>query len=219
MVYDFHTHSVLSDGVLLPTELVRRAWVNGYAAIGIADHASAGNMEGIVSVLLKESRLVARYWDIRLVVGVELTHVPPESIEELSTEAKLMGAELVVVHGETPVEPVLPGTNLAAVVAPSVDILAHPGLITLEAARLAAQHQVFLEITTRQGHCLTNGHVVRTGRLAGASFLLNTDTHTPDNLLTEEFAGMAAAGAGLEADEIAQALVVNPQALLARMAR
>ncbi len=41
MLYDFHTHTTLSDGVLLPMELIRRAIVNGYSALGISDHTSA----------------------------------------------------------------------------------------------------------------------------------------------------------------------------------
>jgi predicted metal-dependent phosphoesterase TrpH len=32
---DLHTHSFLSDGELLPSELVRRAKVKGYRIIGI----------------------------------------------------------------------------------------------------------------------------------------------------------------------------------------
>ena len=37
-VYDFHTHTFLSDGVLSPMELIRRAHDKGYAAIAITDH-------------------------------------------------------------------------------------------------------------------------------------------------------------------------------------
>ena len=217
MIYDFHTHTFLSDGVLSPMELVRRAQVSGYAVLGIADHASEGNMELIISVLIKESRLVKQHWDIRLLVGVELTHVPPTSIAHLAEEARELGAEFVVVHGESPVEPVPPGTNLAAVTAPAVDILAHPGLITVEAARQAAAQGVFLEISARQGHSLANGHVARVARETGALLLLNTDAHSPENLLTEAFARVVAGGAGLDPAETEQMLVANPQLLLQRI--
>jgi len=216
-IYDFHTHTTLSDGVLIPTELARRAAVNGYAAIGITDHVGAGEIARVVESLRREQALVQKYWDLRLVVGVELTHVPPESIPDLAREAKRLGAEIVVVHGETPVEPVHPGTDLAAARCPEVDILAHPGLISEEAVRAAVQNGLFLEITARQGHSLGNGHVVALGRRCGARFLLNTDTHTPDNLLTESFARVVAAGAGLQGDEIAQTLAANPLALLERI--
>ncbi|HLE81453.1 MAG TPA: PHP domain-containing protein, partial [Dehalococcoidia bacterium] len=33
-MYDFHTHTFLSDGVLSPIELIRRAHVKGYRVIG-----------------------------------------------------------------------------------------------------------------------------------------------------------------------------------------
>ncbi len=42
--------------------------------------------------------------------------------------SKELGAEIVVVHGETSVEPVAPGTNNASVELSDVDILAHPVL-------------------------------------------------------------------------------------------
>jgi len=41
-MYDFHTHTFLSDGVLSPIELIRRALVRGYKAIGVTDHVGIG---------------------------------------------------------------------------------------------------------------------------------------------------------------------------------
>ena len=51
MLYDFHTHTFLSDGVLLPIELIRRAAVAGYTAVAVTDHASAGNLSHVLEVL------------------------------------------------------------------------------------------------------------------------------------------------------------------------
>ena len=42
---DLHTHSLLSDGQLLPSELVRRAEVRGYEAIAITDHVDFSNID------------------------------------------------------------------------------------------------------------------------------------------------------------------------------
>ena len=50
-------------------------------------------------------------------------------IAPLSCRARALGAQIVLVHGETIVEPVPPGTNHQAIEA-GVDILAHPGLIS-----------------------------------------------------------------------------------------
>jgi len=41
---DLHTHSLLSDGELLPLELARRARVKGYTVLGITDHVDATNI-------------------------------------------------------------------------------------------------------------------------------------------------------------------------------
>jgi len=216
MVYDLHTHTFLSDGVLSPVELIRRAAVAGYTGLAITDHAGPGTMERCIAEAARDCELARRHWRIVAVPGIELTHCPPESIPELARAAKEMGAKIVVVHGETVVEPVPAGTNLAAACR-EVDVLAHPGLLTPEAAERLVAEGVLLEITARKGHCLTNGLVARLAREAGCKMVVNSDTHSPADLLSEGFARMVAAGAGLAAQEQEQALVINPRELLARL--
>jgi len=60
---------------------------------------------------------------------------------------------------------------------PHVDILAHPGFITLEEAKLASANDVYLEITARKQHASTNKHVAQVARQAGARLLVNSDAH------------------------------------------
>ncbi|MGB7571547.1 MAG: histidinol phosphate phosphatase domain-containing protein [Methanothrix sp.] len=196
---DLHTHTTFSDGELIPSELVRRAEVLGYRAIGITDHADYTNIEHILSCVSK-AKYMEEVLDIRILVGAELTHVPPPKIGPLSTLARRLGAEIVVVHGETPVEPVRQGTNRAALEA-DVDILAHPGFITLEEAELARENNVCLEITSRRGHNITNGHVVRLAKMAGAKMIVNTDSHAPGDLISSKRAAEIAMGAGLTYEE------------------
>jgi histidinol phosphatase-like PHP family hydrolase len=217
MVYDFHTHTFLSDGELSPVELIRRAVVNGYQAIGVTDHVGPGNMERVIKEEIKECRVAEEYWGIRAIPGVELTHVPARSIAVLAREARGYGAELVVVHGETLVEPVEPGTNLAAVACNNVDILAHPGWLSREVAELAVQNGVFIEVTARGGHNVGNGQVVQAARAAGAALVVDSDTHAPENLLTPQWARTVARGAGLSEAEIEAAVAVNPLQLLERV--
>lgn len=219
MLYDFHTHSFLSDGALSPVELIRRAVVNGYQGIAVTDHAGLGNLERIIRELTLECRLVEKHWNVKAIPGVELTHVPAATIAGLAGEAKRLGAELVVVHGETPVEPVEPGTNLAAVSCPLVDVLAHPGLLGEKEAALAVQNGVFIEVTARGGHNVGNGHVVQVGRAAGVNFLINSDAHEPADLLTAEWATMVGKGAGLSEDEVKQVMSQNPLILLDRISK
>lgn len=217
MVYDFHTHSFLSDGELSPVELIRRAVVNGYKAIAVTDHVGPGNMERVLRELIIECRLAEKHWPITAIPGVELTHVPAASIPILAEEARNLGAELVVVHGETLVEPVEPGTNKAAVSCRAVDILAHPGLLTLEEAKMAAANGVLIEVTARGGHNVGNGHVVKVGREAGVKFIVNSDTHQPGNLLTESWAKTVAKGAGLDEAEVEEVVLRNPLQVLERV--
>ena len=147
-MFDFHTHTFLSDGALSPIELVRRALKRGYRVMAITDHVGPGNMELVLRTLIADCEMVNSRWDILALPGVEITHTPSEDIERLARECRLLGAKVVNVHGETPTEPVVEGTNLAAVSSRHVDILAHPGLITIEEARIAAGNGVFLEVTS-----------------------------------------------------------------------
>ena len=144
-MYDFHTHTFLSDGVLAPTELIRRAIVIGYRVMAITDHVGHGNLELILKTLIKDCEVASKRWDFLALPGVEITHTPKDEIDYLAREARALGAKVVNVHGETVVEPVEPGTNLAAVSSDHVDILAHPGLITPEEAAIASRNGVFLE--------------------------------------------------------------------------
>ena len=193
---DLHTHTIFSDGELLPSELVRRAVIHGYEAIALTDHADYTNLEHVLEAA-KKAKYLEDEWDIRVLPGVELTHVPPRKIAPLAKKAKDLGAKIVVVHGETISEPVAPGTNAASVACEYVDILAHPGLISEEDVQIAAENNVFLEITARNGHNRTNGHVSRLALEIGATLVVNTDTHAPENLITDETALKIAMGAGL----------------------
>ncbi|ABK14601.1 MAG: histidinol phosphate phosphatase domain-containing protein [Methanothrix sp.] len=207
---DLHTHTVFSDGELIPAELLRRAEASGYTAIAITDHVDFTNVEHVVGSMLKVKEMEDAY-SLKVIIGVEITHVPPEKIERLVLLSRALGAEIVVVHGETPVEPVAPGTNRAAIEA-GVDILAHPGFIALEEAELARENDVVLEITSRLGHNITNGHVVRVAKKAGAKMAVNTDTHAPEDLITSKRAVEIAIGAGLTREEAVEMVRAHPLA-------
>lgn len=215
---DFHMHTVFSDGLLLPMELIRRAAVADHRAIAITDHASFSNIDWVVRHVAKDCAK-ADAWGIEAIPGVEITHVPVKYIDEAVKLARDSGAELVVVHGETTAEPVEPGTNHAAASNPDVDILAHPGMISMEDASEAAANGVYLEISCRQGHSIANGHVASIAVAAGAKVLVNTDAHAPEDLSSMATATSIANGAGLDADSVRQALVSNPETLLQKLGR
>lgn len=214
MVYDFHTHTLLSDGALSPMELIRRAVVTDYQAVALTDHVSLGELSRVIREVTEICDLARSCWDILAIPGIELTHLPPQAIAEAASRAKELGAWLVVVHGETIIEPVAQGTNLAALQSPHVDLLAHPGLLSLEEAQLATNNGIFLELSARKGHCLTNGHVASLARRVGARLLLSSDAHDDQDLLTTPLADAIIHGIGLDNIDCHQILNHNPQILI-----
>ncbi len=200
-MFDLHCHSIFSDGELIPAELLRRVAVMGYEAVAITDHADHSNIDLIIPRLLATARALNQVSKTKLIPGIEITHVPPIMIPELIARARALGAEIVVVHGETLVEPVEPGTNLAAIKG-GADILAHPGLISEEEVKLAAERGVFLELSGRKGHCLSNGHVAALARRFKAPLVINSDGHAPGDFMTKGFAFQVGLGAGLSPEEV-----------------
>jgi len=192
---DLHTHTFYSDGVLIPSELLRRAESMGIRAIALTDHIDTSNIDTVKRLAAFAAEMEDQ--EITLLPGAELTHVPPTKIEGLVQRCRAAGAKIALVHGETIVEPVAPGTNRAAIEA-GVDILAHPGLIESAEAALAVENGVALEISGRGGHSFTNGHVVRMAQETGATLIFNSDAHQPRDLMDTKMAARVAAGAGLD---------------------
>jgi len=203
---EFHTHTILSDGALLPSELIRRAYVADHEAIAITDHVDFSNID---SVIRATKRAAEGTSGIEVLVGAEITHVVPEKIPKLVGKAKALGAQLVIVHGETIAEPVALGTNKAAAAVSDVNIIAHPGLVSEEDVELADQNGIYLELTARCGHNVTNGHVAK----IAANLLVNSDCHGTE-LLTHAQAEKIARGAGLNEDQALRLIRRNATSLL-----
>lgn len=200
---DLHTHCFFSDGELVPAEHLRRVAVLGYEAIAITDHADSSNLDFIIPRIAQAALDLNPHSTTRLLAGIELTHVPPALIAELAVKARQLGAKVVVAHGETVVEPVIPGTNRASLEA-DIDVLAHPGLISVDDVKLAAAKGIFLELSGRKGHSLTNGHVAALALKYGARLAVNADAHGPGDFLTSQMAENVARGAGLTTEQYAR---------------
>lgn len=198
---DLHIHSLLSDGVLLPTEVARRYEIKGYKLIALTDHVDTSNVDNVIMNTLKVCKDINDCMDIRIIPGVELTHLPPDEFKSMVMYCRSKGIRVILAHGETIVEPVKKETNRKAIEA-GVDILAHPGLISEEDAELAKEKGVFLELTSRKGHSLTNGYVVLVAKKTGANLILDNDSHCPTDILTIEELEMIAKGAGLSEEEL-----------------
>lgn len=213
---DLHTHSLLSDGELIPSELVNRAIAAGYRAVAITDHVDDSNIDFVVPRILEVVRK-SKGLPIDVIAGAEITHVPPGIIKDLVKEARSLGASLVIVHGETIVEPVPPGTNWAAIEA-GADIIAHPGLIMPEEVKAAKERGVVLEITARKGHCLANGHVAKLALEAGATLVINTDSHSPSDFITAEMAKKILIASGIGPGEIKE-IFLNSERIVKKALR
>ena len=200
---DLHTHTLISDGVLTPAELIRRAEVKGYRGLVISDHVDNGTLAYVVGMLVRGCGEIQKACRMKIVPGVEITHCRPGQIADLVAEARRLGAGVVLVHGETIVEPVLPGTNRAAIEA-GADVLAHPGLLSEEDAYLAREKDVHLEVSGRKGHSLTNGHVTALARKVEAKLVFGSDAHEPGDIFTRAQAEEVLLGAGLVPLEVAE---------------
>ena len=212
---DLHIHSILSDGELLPSEIARRAQVLDHEAVAITDHVDASNID-CVGKVINAVNDIRDNWDIDIIPGAEITHSPVEVIDKLARQARSLGAEIVVVHGETIVEPVIEGTNFTALNCPEVDLLAHPGLITAEEVEIARDNDIALEISSRRGHSLANGHVAKLALEIGANLVMDTDTHSPNDLISYETACNILSGAGIPDNEFSKILRTNPQKILSK---
>lgn len=200
-MYNLHAHTFLSDGDLLPSEVAVRYQDKGYKVIAITDHADYSNIRQTAKAIVEFCKRWPKNSGIKVLPGVELTHLPPEQFKPLAALARKEGIKIIIAHGETPVEPVAKNTNHLALMA-DIDILAHPGLISDEDTQLAASRGVFLEVTSRRGHKETNAHVIAQARKFGAKLILNNDSHTPEDIIAPELLIKAGLDYGLTQAEI-----------------
>ena len=218
---DFHIHSIFCDGMLLPAAIAREAEVKGHSAIAISDHVDASNLEEVLAALTKFVKKQGKTLPVQVLPGVELSYLRPDLIKDYAKRARKLGAKIVIVHGQSPVEPVIPGTNIESVKLKGlVDILAHPGnTLTEEEAVLAKENGIYLELSTRRGHKEGNRHVAQMAMKTGAKLLVNTDSHNETDMITQEQAYQVALDAGLTEEEAIKVVRDNPRELLARSFR
>lgn len=200
-MYDLHIHSLLSDGVLLPSEIARRYQDKGYKIIAITDHCDYSNIKNNIASIVEFCKHWPKNSSIKVLPGVELTHIPLDQYKPLVKFSRRNGIKIIVGHGESPVEPVEPGTNRAALLS-GIDILAHPGNIKEEDVITAREKKVFLELTTRRGHFQGNFHVANMAKKVGANLIINNDAHMPDDIVPRSELRKLAIVAGLSETEI-----------------
>ncbi|MDP8034070.1 PHP domain-containing protein [Pasteurella atlantica] len=65
MIYDLHSHSTASDGLLTPTELIQRAVEKGINILALTDHDTINGLE--------EAKQATQHLPIKLISGVEIS--------------------------------------------------------------------------------------------------------------------------------------------------
>ena len=217
---DFHFHSIFSDGALLPAAIAYEAAKLNHQAIAITDHIDASNIEDVCCALTKFVNEQGPSLPVKVIPGVEISYLEPNLIKKYAEKAKKLGAKIIVVHGESPVEPVPKGTNRAALQLKGlVDILAHPGWITEEEAIMAKVNNVYLEISARKGHRKGNRHVAKLAKQFGAKLLVDSDGHSEKDLVSQQQALEIALLAGLTRPAATKVIKDNAQELLKKIAR
>lgn len=200
---DLHTHTLFSDGTLLPSEIVCRAKKLGYIAIALTDHIDFSNMDFVVPRINSICKQLSKYYKLKVIPGAEITYVPIPLIAKAVQKVRKLGTKIVIVHGETLSEPVPPGTNKAGILS-GCDILAHPGKISPENVALAAKYNVCLEITSRKAHKITNQHIYRLAKKYHTKMVFNTDAHQPEDLIDIKAIKKILSQANIAYDDFAQ---------------
>jgi len=197
-IIDMHSHSFMSDGIATPSELIRYALISGYSVFSITDHVDLTNYKQVIDSVLKLKDI--NYHPLIFIPGIEITHVKPCDIPIITDYARKMGIKWIGVHGETPIEPVIPGTNIAAIES-RVDFLAHPGFISGTDLKLAVKNNVRIGLTMRGGHSLTNGYVYQKGKNLGVKFIISSDAHKPSELFNDKTYMSTALGSGMNEED------------------
>ncbi len=117
--------------------------------------------------LQKQINELAIYEDIQCFFGIKLMHIPPSLIGKSILLYKVLGIQLIAVHGESISDIVEQGTNFNACLA-HADILYHAGLIDEKCVELAKENNVFLEICSHPKHAYTNAHIANLAKKIGA---------------------------------------------------
>ena len=196
---DLHVHAGMT-GAACPSEMMALARAAGYRAVALLARCDAVSLPLLLPSLVHSCHNASLYGVGEALPGVELVHIPPPLIAETVEQARCLGALIVAVHGELPGEAVPPGTTLAAIQA-KADFVAHPGLLSVEEAALAAENAVALELSLCPRHAAYNGHVAARAKASGAQMVTGSNARFRTELIPLGLRTAMLRGAGLEPHE------------------
>lgn len=201
---DLHMHSTWSDGRADIRTMAEAARARGYSCIAMTDHSAyIGLTHGLDTDRLRAQRqeiaalnaaYAAQGVPFRILCGVEVDMTPEGHLalpDDVLAELDIVVASAHVQLRQSP--EAATERLLRAVRNPHVDIIGHPvgrmlgsregAPIDIDAlARAAAEHGVLLEVNSGPTRLDLEGPAVRRALELGATIVINSDAHHPDNL-------------------------------------
>ena len=217
---DLHSHSDWSDGRATVLEMARSAQARGYEYLAITDHSPRiGVVNGLgPERLAAQRRLIEeanRELDgLTVLQGIEVDINEDGSLDE--PDEALAALDLVIAspHVKLRMEPAaMTERMLRAVEHPHVDVLGHPtgrrpgsrqgATYDFEAVfRRAAERGVVLEIDCDPARMDLSPELAALAASVGCRFALDSDAHSPDQLLYVDLGLWTARRAGIATDRL-----------------
>ncbi|MBI4147681.1 DNA polymerase/3'-5' exonuclease PolX [Candidatus Woesearchaeota archaeon] len=221
---DLHMHTTWSDGSHTTENMIRAALALGYEYIAITDHSRSERVARGLDVkrLLQHKKEVEqlrkKYDDITILFGSEVSIKPDGTLDYPGKILKELDWVIASVHSrfKSPPEE-MTKRIIRAVQHPSVHALGHPtGRILLardpyavyldKVASAAAERGVALEINSSPGRLDLSDANIRLAKSHHAKFVINTDSHSTDQMKYMEL-GIAQARRGwLEVKDVINTL-------------
>jgi DNA polymerase (family 10) len=193
---DCHLHTNWSDGSATVEEMVTAAAEFGHEYVAVTDHATGPGMVGGVGLdddelreQRAEVRAAAEESDIEVFAGVE-ANVGADGEVSVGDDV-LAELDLVVASPHAGLDGDGTDRLVAAASHPEVDIVGHPtgrqlnrrSGLTVDVERLAstaAEHDTALEVNANPRRLDLRGRAVQTAIEAGATVVVDTDSHAPE---------------------------------------
>jgi DNA polymerase (family 10) len=215
-----HMHSTWSDGHASILEMARAAAARGYAFMGISDHSrSAGyagglDIDRVQAQRAEIARLNQGESPIPILSGIESDILADGALDY--PDDVLAGFDFVIasVHSRFKMDRAeMTARMLRAIASPYVAILAHPsGRLLLDrdpydvdmeaVIQACARERVAIEINSNPRRLDIDWRHVPHARSAGATFAVNPDAHTPEELDLVTYGIAMARKGGLTAREV-----------------
>jgi putative hydrolase len=196
--FNFHTHTLYSDGECLASGIAEAAEASGLAAVAITDHGpelSVGISPGKIPMMLQDIETAREDANIPVLAGMEANVLNVSGAIDLDEEIiKKLDILVIGLHtlGGAPTQEELAKNYLLAIMnamgRQRVDVVAHPFRLHSylaphlsleeidEFVKLAAEKGIAIEINSK--YRVPDGELLRACLREGVKLSIGTDAHT-----------------------------------------